>query len=239
MERIILMVIRSIFQLPVWLYKIHKMCNIDKYDEPTRYALLHRLTPIVNRRGRIKIDCHGLENLPKDTGYIMYPNHQGMFDALTLLQTHERPFSTVSKKEVENIFFVNQIFRILQTKFIDREDVRQSMKVMMEVTKEVKEGRNYLIFAEGTRSKHQNHIQEFKGGSFKCAMNAKCPIVPIAFIDSYKAFDTHSIAKLMVQVHYLKPLYYEDYKDMKSVEIATYVSDLIRKTIEENEQKEA
>lgn len=239
MKRILLMVIRSIFQLPYWLFKINKMCNIDKYDEKTRYALLHYITPIANRRGRIKVKCYGLENLPKESGYIMYPNHQGMFDALMLLETHERPFTTVSKIEVQNLFFVNKIFHILQTKFIDREDVRQSMKIMMEVTKEVKEGRNYLIFAEGTRSKHQNQIQEFKGGSFKCAMNAKCPIVPIAFIDSYKAFDTHSAAKLTTQIHYLKPLYYEDYKDMKSVEIAEIVSERIRKTIEEYELKEA
>jgi 1-acyl-sn-glycerol-3-phosphate acyltransferase len=192
------------------------------------------LTPIVNRRGRVKIDCHGLENLPKETGYVLFPNHQGLFDAMIFLETHERPFTTVSKKEVENVFFLKQVFQVLQSKFIDREDVRQSMKVMMEVTKEVKEGRNYLIFPEGTRSRDKNNILEFKGGSFKSAMNSKCPIVPVALIDSYKAFDTHSISKLTVQIHYLKPLYYEDYQGMKSVDIATLVSDMIRKTIEEN-----
>jgi len=96
-----------------------------------------------------------------------------------------------------------------------------------------------LIFPEGTRSKNKNNILEFKGGSFKSAMNARCPIVPVALIDSYKAFDSHSLSKLTVQIHYLKPLYYEDYKEMKSVEIATIVSDMILKAIEENEIKEA
>ncbi len=238
MKRIILMVIRSFFQLPFWLYQIFKYCNIDKYDEQTRYAFLHYLTPIANRRGRVKVVCHGLENLPKDNGYVLFPNHQGMFDALMVLETHERPITTVSKKEVQNIFFVKQIFQIMQSRFIDREDVRQSMKVMMEVTKDIKAGRNYLIFAEGTRSRNGNNILEFKGGSFKCAMQAKCPIVPVALIDSYQAFDTKSIKKLTVQIHYLKPLYYEDYKDMKSVEIATLVSDRIKKVIEENEHME-
>ncbi len=235
MERIILMVIRSFFQLPYWLYEILKYCKVDNYDEATRYVMLHRLTKFANRKGRVKIKCYGLENLPEENGYIMYSNHQGLFDALILLETHERPFATVSKKEVENIFFLKQIFLILQTKFIDREDIRQTMKIMMEVTKEVKEGRNYLIFPEGTRSKNKNQIQEFKGGSFKCAMNAKCPIVPVAIIDSYKAFDTHSIAKLTVQIHYLRPLYYEDYQGMKSGEIADLISDKIRNTIKEYE----
>lgn len=232
MERIILMVIRSFFQLPYYFYKIMKYCNVEKYPEETRYAFLQKLTTRVNKRGRVSITCTGLENLPKENGYIMYGNHQGLFDALILLQTHKRPFTTVSKKEVKNIFFLKQVFTVLQSKFIDREDVRQSMKVMMEVTKEVKAGRNYLIFPEGTRSKKGNQIGEFKSGSFKAAMNAKCPIVPFAIIDSFKAFDTHSIKKLNVQIHYLKPLYYEDYKDMKSVDIANLVSSQINEAIQ-------
>ena len=76
---------------------------------------------------------------------------------------------------------------------IDRDDIKQSMKVILQVTKEVMQGRNFLIFAEGTRSKDGNQLLEFKGGSFKAAMKAKCPIVPVALIDSYKSFDTDSI----------------------------------------------
>ena len=62
-------------------------------------------------------------------------------------------------------------------------------------------------------------------------MNAKCPIVPVALIDSYKAFDTGSIRKLTVQIHYLKPLYYDDYKGLKSTEISEKVSEIIRTKI--------
>ena len=105
------------------------------------------------------------------------------------------------------------------------------MAVINKVSDEVKKGRNFLIFAEGTRSKLGNKLLDFKGGSFKSAINARCPIVPVALIDSFKAFDTHSIKKLKVQIHYLKPLYYEDYKNMKSIEIAAYVSSLIQDKI--------
>ena len=103
--------------------------------------------------------------------------------------------------------------------------------------KEVKSGRNYLIFAEGTRTKNPNHVNEFKGGSFKCAMKAQCPIVPVALIDSYKPFDVNSIEKIKVQVHFLEPICYEEYKDMKSVEIAKEVKIRIEKIIEKNEKK--
>jgi 1-acyl-sn-glycerol-3-phosphate acyltransferase len=231
------MFIRSFFNLPLWLFKIFQLSNIEKYDKATRYAFLHKVAPAANRRGRVKIDCHGLENLPKETGYIMFPNHQGLFDALAFLETHERPFVTVMKKEVKDTFLLKQIIIMLEAEIIDREDIRQSMQVIMNMTRRVKDGENFIIFAEGTRSRNGNNLLEFKGGSFKSAMNARCPIVPVALIDSFKAFDTNSIEKVTVQIHYLKPLYYDDYKDMKSTEIAELVSDRIEKTIREFENK--
>jgi 1-acyl-sn-glycerol-3-phosphate acyltransferase len=231
MKRIILMVIRSLLSLPFWLIRISQLCNIQKFDAQTRYAFLHRVVPIIIRRGRVKIHVTGLENLPLENGYIMFPNHQGLFDALAVIQTHERPLVTVMKKEVKNTFILKQVITMLQAEVIDREDIRQSMQVIMNMTRRVKTGENFLIFAEGTRSRQGNSLLEFKGGSFKSAMNAKCPIVPVALIDSYKAFDTKSIRKQTVQIHYLKPLYYEDYKGMKSIDIAVKVSDIIREKI--------
>ena len=100
------------------------------------------------------------------------------------------------------------------------------------MSEEVKKGRNYLIFAEGTRSKQGNRIGEFIGGSFKAATKAKCPIVPVALLDSFKPFDTNTITPVIVQVHFLKPLEYEVYKEMKTTEIAALVHDEIQKTID-------
>ncbi len=231
MLRITFMVLRSLFNLPFWFYRIAKLCDIEKYDAVTRYAFLNKLVKIVNRRGRVKIECHGLENLPKESGYIMFPNHQGLFDALAFLETHERPFVTVIKKEVKDTILLKQVFWLLQAEVIDREDIRQSMQVIMNMTRRVKEGENFLIFAEGTRSRNGNNLLEFKGGSFKSAMNARCPIVPVALIDSFVPFDRKSLRKITVQLHYMKPLYYEDYKGMKSTEIAELVSARIQETI--------
>ena len=229
------MVLLNIHILPFWILKISKLGNIEKYDAWTRYAFLHKITPIVIRRGRIKVECHGIENLPNETGYVLFPNHQGLFDALAFLETHERPFVTVMKKEVKDVFLIKQIIQLLQAEIIDREDIRQSMQVIMNMTRRVKEGENFIIFAEGTRSRNGNNLLEFKGGSFKSAMNARCPIVPVALIDSFKVFDTKSIKKVTVQLHYLEPLYYEDYKGRKSTEIAELVSTRITRAIRENE----
>ena len=117
---------------------------------------------------------------------------------------------------------------------LDREDVRQAMTIIANVSEEVKKGRNYVIFAEGTRSKNGNEIQDFKGGSFKAATKAKCPIVPVALIDSFKPFDTNTISPVTVQVHFLEPINYDEYKDMKTKEIAMLVHNRIQKAIYEN-----
>ena len=91
-----------------------------------------------------------------------------------------------------------------------------------------------MIFPEGTRSKNGNHPGPFKGGSFKTATKTKCPIVPVALIDSFKAFDIGSTERITVQVHILPPMYYEEYKDMHTTELAEEVKRRIEKVIEEN-----
>lgn len=228
------MFLRSFFILPIYLYRLFKLCNIEKYDNVTRYNFLRLVATKANKRGHVIIDSHGIENLPNETGYILFPNHQGLYDALAFLETHERPFVTVMKKEVKDIFLLRNVITLLQAEIIDREDVRQSMTVIQNMANRVKQGENFVVFAEGTRSKQGNKTGEFKGGTFKSAMKAKCPIVPVALVDSYKAFDTNSIKKVIVQIHYMEPLYYDDYKNMKSTEIAELVQNRIQEKIYEN-----
>ena len=102
-----------------------------------------------------------------------------------------------------------------------------------EMTQEIKKGRNYIIFPEGTRSKNGNIPGNFKGGSFKSAVKAQAPIVPVALIDSFKPFDIKDTKTVRVQIHYLEPLYFEEYKDMKTIEIADIVKKRINHKINE------
>ena len=232
MKRIIMMILRNLPLVPfAWCKLCWYASHVDRYTEEKRYALLKMIDGRANKGGNITIDAHGTENIPQQNGFIFYPNHQGLSDVLAIIQACPVPFSVVAKQEIGNIPFLKQVFACMKAFVIDREDIKQSMQVIINVTKEVKKGRNYLIFAEGTRSKKGNHPQEFKGGSFKAAMKAKCPVVPVALIDSYKSFDTGSAAPLTVQVHFLEPIPYEEYKDMKSTEIAAEVKRRIEETI--------
>lgn len=235
MKRIIWMVFRCLFYVPYWFYMLKKLGSDDRYDEETRYRFLRKVTVHVNRVGRVMIVSDGQENLPEKSGYIMFPNHQGLYDALAFLESHERPFTIVAKQEVKDVFLLKQVLQLLKAQFLDRDDIRQGLKVIKQMTEEVMQGRNYIIFAEGTRSRKGNEILEFKGGSFKSAMNAKCPIVPVALVDSFVPFDQNSIKKTKVQVHYLNPIYYEEYQGMKSKEIAKMVEEQIKETIKHNQ----
>lgn len=235
MRRILLMVLRNLLIVPGgWIKLCYRASHVDKYTEEDNYEFLRWIVFRANKGGNVTIDVHGQENIPKQDGFMFFPNHQGMYDVLAIIDACPKPFSVVAKKEVANVPFLKQVFACMKAYMLNREDVRQAMEVIVNVTKEVKKGRNYLIFAEGTRSKKGNQIQDFKGGSFKSATKARCPIVPVALIDSFKPFDTNSITPVTVQVHFLEPLLYEEYKDMKTNEIAETVKERIQNKINEN-----
>ena len=235
MKRIIMMVLRNLFFVPYGWFMLNWYAgHVDDYPEEKRYALLKKIDRKANTGGNITIKSYGVENIPSENGFMFYPNHQGLYDVLAIIDTCPRLFSVVMKKELKDIFFLKQVFQIMGAYALDREDVRQAMKVIIDVSKEVEKGRNYLIFPEGTRSKNGNKIGTFKGGSFKAATKAKCPIVPVALINSFVPFDRNTIRPVTVQVHFLKPLEYEDYKEMKTTEIAALVEKQIQETIDAN-----
>ncbi len=236
MKRILLMVFRNIILVPyMWCKLCYYASHVEKYSEQKRYDMLRFIVFRANKGGNVHIDVFGKENIPKENGFMFYPNHQGLYDVLAIVEACDVPFSVVAKKEVGNIQFLKQVFACMKAYLIDRDDVRQSMQIIIDVSKEVASGRNYLIFAEGTRSKLGNKLLDFKGGSFKAATKAKCPIVPVALVNSFKPFDTNSIKPVNVEVHFLKPMLYEEYKDMKTTEIANEVKKRIAKVVEREE----
>lgn len=235
MKRILLMVFRNIFLVPfMWCKLCYYASHVEKYTEEQHYRMLRFIVLRANKGGNVTIDVHGKENLPDKRGFIFFPNHQGLYDVLAIVEACSIPFSVVAKKEIKDVQFLKQVIACMKGYLMDREDIRQSMQIIGNVTNEVKKGRNFVIFPEGTRSKEGNQVQSFKAGSFKAATKAECPIVPVALINSFKPFDTNTISPVTVQVHFLPPLYYDDYKNMKTKEIADKVQKQIQQVILEH-----
>lgn len=234
-KRLSLMIRRNILRVPYMLLRMILFAENDKVSVEKKFDLIREIGERGCKSGNVNIHGYGIENFPKESGYIMYPNHQGLFDVMGLVYLDPTPFGVIIKKETEDIYLLRKLIHLMGGMFMDRNDVKQGLQVINAVAEEVKNGRNFLIFPEGTRSKNGNKLGDFKGGSFKAATKAKCPIVPIAIIDSYLPFDISSTKPVDVQLHILPPITYEEYKGMKTAEIADMVKERIEKVIAENE----
>ena len=230
MNRILTMVLRNLHIVPgAWLKLCKYAKHTDDYPEIEKWNHIRYILTRAVKSGNIDLKVTGLENIPRDRSFLLYSNHQGMFDVLAIAATCEPPLGTVMKKELKDVPLLKQIAACTKSFAMDREDVRQSLTVIQGVIKEINAGRNYLIFPEGTRSKSSNDLLEFHNGSFRCALKTRCTVVPIALVDCYKVLDQKGSKPVTVQIHYLKPIEYEQYKDMNTKELA----ELVRSRIEE------
>ena len=235
MNRIATMVLKNLHVVPGAFAKLWRYAaNPEKYEELEMWSQIHYIMDRAVKGGNINLKVTGLENLPEKDGFMLYGNHQGLFDVVAIAATWERPLAAVLKKELENVPLLKQIRLCTNSFCMDREDVRQSLEVIQNVTREVQKGRNYLIFPEGPRSKNGNVMGEFHGGSFRCAVKAKCPIVPFAVIDSFKVLDQKGSKPVTVQLHYLDPIPYEEFAGLKATEVAALVKERIQAAIDAN-----
>lgn len=235
MNRLALMVLKNIWKVPGAYGKLcHYANHTDEYPEQEKYKHIQYIMQQAVKAGNVDLQVYGQENIPAENGFLMYANHQGLFDVVALVASFDGPLAAVFKKELSDVPLLKELIACTKSLAMDREAVRQSLKVIQTVTQEVKNGRNFLIFPEGTRSKNGNQMQEFHGGSFRCAVKSKCPVVPVAFIDSYQVLDQKGSKRVTVQLHFLKPILYEEYKDMKTAELADLVQSRIAQIIEKH-----
>ena len=226
------MVFMNLFWAPIWLFTIHRMGRQeDSHTRQERYDYIARMVKRIIRYGRVNLVIKGQENIPDHDGFIIFPNHQGLFDMLALFASCPRPLSVVIKKEAANWILVKDVLAATRSLSMDREDIKSQVKVISEVGKRVKAGENFVIFAEGHRSRKGNEILEFKSGTFKSATKASCPIVPVALINSFRPFDINSLKRETVEVHYLKPIDLEEYLSMNTAQIAQMVQNRIEEEI--------
>ena len=222
-----------LFVIRMVIQSAHYMKHPEKYDELKRYRFAQKIMDHMRRRGRAKTDVHGLENLPKEGGYILYSNHQGKYDALGILLYHEKPGAVLMEKKQSEKIVAKQVIDLVGGKRLDFEDPRQQLQILKEIADEVKAGRRYLIFPEGKWGDNKNTLQKFNSGCFRCSIDSQTPIVPVCIIDSYKALNGNSLKKVTTELHYLEPIYYEEYKDMKKTEISEMVKQRIQDKMDE------
>lgn len=235
MNRLALMVVKNLFRIPTLYGKLCKYAKTpEQYTEAEMFAHIQRIMQLANRAGNVTVEVHGREHIPAESGFMLYGNHQGMFDIMALVADIPHPISAVYKQELKDVPLIREVAKCLKALPMDREDVRQSLEVIRSVTKELQKGRNYIIYPEGTRSRQSNAMGDFHHGSFRCAIQAKCPILPVCVIDSYKVLDLKGSAPITAQLHYLKPILPEEYAGLKTNQLAELVKGRIQDCIDAN-----
>lgn len=216
-----------IISLPFIIYYLVKGDYIerhaDAYSEEDRYRVALRVIRIMKRNGRITTSVTGVENLPKDCGYVMFPNHQGKYDALGIMDAHKKPCTVMMDEKRSHMVIVDQFITLVKGCRIDKSDIKSQVSAINKVASEVKEGRRYIVFPEGGYFHNRNAVKEFMPGAFQCAVRAKSPIVPVLLVDSYKPFEINSLRKVHTQVHFLPAIYPEEYSGMTTSQIAKLV----------------
>ena len=207
------------------------MYPTEKYTEEQRYVLAQKVIKVLKRNGRITTEIVGEENLPEEGGYVMYSNHQGKYDALGIMYGHKKPCTILMDLKRSKLPIVNPFVNLLKGCRLDKDSIESQVNVMRTITQEVKAGRRYLIFPEGGYNHNRNNVGEFMPGSFKCAVRAKAPIVPVAITDSYIPFEVNSLKKVTTKVCFLEPIQYEDYKGKTTQEISEMVRNEIIKNV--------
>lgn len=233
-------IIRNIFILPGIIKKMKRMVTLEACNEEECYAYAKHIVSIMQRTGHTRTEGFGMENLPKEGGYMLYPNHQGKYDAYGIVSVHDLPCSVVMDQAKSHGPFIREILDLIRGKRMDINDTRQALTIISEMTREVLEGRRFILFPEGGYSKNQkNTIGEFKQGCFKISIKSKTPIVPVVIWDSYKVYNSWQFRPVKTQVHFLKAIPYEEFQGMKTQEIAELVKARIQEKLDELAKKYA
>ena len=220
-----------LWDICAWVFKYSK--HPEKYPFEKRYAKTRKLIIKVNKALKAETIVEGKENIPNET-CCYFINHLGATDPLLLIADSERPLSLVAKIEIKKMPIVGRIFTGIDGLFLDRENLKQQLRVMMKVEDSLKNKRcDWAIYPEGTRNKDPMHLLlPFHSGTFRAAMKAKVPLVPVVSYGTFRLLNTHhTYKKYPTYLKYLKPIYPSEYEGKTTDEVAIMIQSMIQKEV--------
>lgn len=179
----------SIVALPIiWLIGKFNMKLRDKMA----YGLMHFAFSVAIFISGMKLTVKGKENIPTDVPVLYVGNHRSAVDIVVCYRHVLGCTGFISKKEWEKIPFLNYWIKTLHGLFLDRDNIKEGLKVILEAIDRVKvQGYSICIFPEGTRS-HTAEMLPFKEGSMKIATKSGCPIIPMALVGTDDIFENNN-----------------------------------------------
>ncbi len=150
----------------------------------------------------------GRENIPKDRGVMFAGNHRSIFDIIMVASLLPRPFIIIAKEELGKIPLLHFWMKRIHCLFLNRKDIRAGAQMVADAAEGMKKGSSVLIFPEGTRCHEEGTLLPFKGGSFKIAIRAGAPVVPVTFIGTGNVLEDHpmKVCRTPVTIIFGRPI---------------------------------
>ncbi len=176
----------------------------------------------------------GIENIPLDTPVMYAANHRSFYDIILAYATVPNQTAFISKIEIKKMPCVAQWMVFLNCLFMDRGDVKQNLKVILEAIALIHAGFSVYIAPEGTRNA-TDILLPFKEGSMKIATKGNCPIIPVCFHDTEKIFENHLpwIHSGSIRIEYGKPINPAELDEKTRKHLGAHVRSVIQKMYDE------
>ena len=179
-----------------------------------------------------RILVHGVEHVRAGQPYVYMANHSSLIVTPALFAYLPYPFRIMAKRE---LFFVPFMGWHLWTAGhfpIDRRDRRKTVRSLRRVIEEVRNGKSLVVFPEGTRTR-DGRLQEFKPGTFKIALRAGVPIVPVTIRGTFTLLPSTTLAPRPGRVEVIlgEPIETRDYDEKHLPELIERTKDVIRRTL--------
>lgn len=176
-----------------------------------------------------KVIVCGKENIPTDTAALYVGNHRSYFDIVLTSNCFSNPTGYVAKAEMKRYPLLNIWMKNMRCLFLNRNDIKEGMKTILEGIENVKNGVSLVIFPEGTRNKTADTFLPFHEGSFKIAGKGGVPVVPMTILNSATVFEDHlpKVKKTTVVIDFGKPIILSELDKETKKNLGGYVSGLI------------
>lgn len=197
---------------------------------------------LILKAAGVQVTVKGEENIPKDQAVLYVGNHRSYFDILVGYTTVPGLMGFVAKKEMLRYPLLRSWMKNVNCLFLDRENLKEGLKTILEGIENVKNGISVWIFPEGTRNRNEDirELLPFKEGSLKIAEKSGCPVVPVAMVGTAEVFEKHMpfIRSSKVTVYYGKPFYIKELAPEDRKHSGAYTREVIRTMLLELQQEE-
>lgn len=233
---VIYLVLFLILSIPVFLVEwILGKINPEARDKSSLRIVQWGFRCILKVTG-VETIVIGQDRIP-DEAVLYIGNHRSFFDILLTYSRCPRLTGYVAKKEMEKIPLLSTWMRYVYCLFLDRKDIKEGLKTILQAIEYVKKGISICIFPEGTRNKGEElSMLPFKDGAFKISTKTNCAIIPISMNNTAAIFENQfpRIRKTKVVIEYGEPIYPNELDKETKKHIGDHVQKIIQETIIRN-----